>query len=203
MNFSSGSLISFLMAVSFAAGLNVYATMATLGALASFHWIALPHGLELLASPWILAVSGVLFTCEFFADKIPFVDLIWNFAHTFIRIPLAGLLAYRAADGLSPTMQMLAAALGAVVAGVAHSSKTAARTLVTASPEPLSNIALSASEDVAAVGLTWLATKHPVGAAVVAGVALVAAIGFARWSVRAIRRQWARVRIRLDGALEG
>lgn len=193
---SSGSLVSFLVAMSFAAGLNVYATTTTLGVLARLHWIALPAGLEPLTNAWVLAAGGVLFSCEMFADKIPYVDLIWNFAHTFIRVPLAGLLAYRAAATLSPTAQLMAAALGAVIAGVAHSSKTAARTLVSASPEPVSNIALSTSEDVAAVGLTWLATQHPVLAAVVTGVAIAASVVFGRWLWRGFRRQVARLRER-------
>ena len=194
---SSGSLVSFLVAISFAAGLNVYATTTTLGVLAKLHWISLPVGLQPLTNPWVLTAGAVLFTCEVFADKIPYVDLVWNLAHTFIRVPIAGLLAYRAAATLSPSAQLLAAALGALIASVAHGSKTAARTLVTASPEPLSNIALSASEDVAAVGLTWLATQHPVVAAVITGVATVAAVAFARWLVRGFRRQMNGLRTRL------
>ncbi len=186
---SSGSLVGFLVAMSFAAGLNVYATTTTLGVLAKLHWVALPVGLAPLANSWVLAAGAVLFLCEVFADKIPYVDLVWNLAHTFIRVPIAGLLAYRAAATLSPTAQLAAAALGALIASVAHGSKTAARTLVTASPEPFSNIALSASEDVAAVSLTWLATQHPVLAAVVASLAVVAAIAFGRWLVRGFRRQ--------------
>jgi hypothetical protein len=101
---------------------------------------------------------------EFFADKIPGFDLFWNAAHTFIRVPVAALLAYEAASQLSPQLQLLAAAAGAAIAAIAHTSKTAARVLVTPSPEPISNIALSASEDVAAISLTWLATRHPYAA---------------------------------------
>ena len=198
MHLLSGSLPSFLVALSFAAGLNVYATTLTLGVLARLHWVTLPAGLEPLANTWVMVGGAVLFCCEFFADKIPFVDLVWNLAHTFIRVPIAALLAYRVAGGLSPTAQILAAGLGAVIAGLAHGSKTAVRTLATASPEPLSNIALSASEDVAAVGLTWLATQHPLMAASVASIGLVVAVIFAHWTIRALRRQWTRFRTRVS-----
>src|SRR5206468_11090220 len=105
--------------------------------------------------------SGALFLGEFVADKIPGLDLVWNALHTFIRIPAAALMAYAAGANLTPMQKLLVAAAAAGVAAVAHSSKTAARVAVTPSPEPLSNIALSATEDVGAIGLTWLGTHHP------------------------------------------
>ena len=158
-----------LVAISFAAGLNVYATVATLGLLAHTHWLALPHSLDLLGNWWVIAASLALFAVEFFADKIPGFDLIWNALHTFIRVPVAALLAYQASSGLSPLQQAAAAALGGTIALAAHGGKTAARAAVTASPEPFSNIALSSGEDVTAVGLTWLGTAHPY---VAGGIAL-------------------------------
>ncbi len=108
-------------------------------------------------------MSATLFAVEFIADKIPGFDLLWNALHTFIRVPVAALLAYRATTQLTPGMQVLATAVGAAIALAAHGSKTAARALVTPSPEPVSNIALSSSEDVAAVGITWLATAASLG----------------------------------------
>lgn len=161
--------MALLVAVSFAAGLNVYATVATLGLLAHTHWLALPHSLGLLGSWWVIAASLALFGVEFFADKIPGFDLVWNALHTFIRVPVAALLAYQASSGLSPLEQAAAAAIGGTIALAAHGGKTAARAAVTASPEPFSNIALSTGEDVGSIGLTWLATVHPY---VAGGIAL-------------------------------
>jgi hypothetical protein len=168
VNFTPSSIAALIVAASFAAGLNVYATVATLGILARFDWVTLPPGLHALSNPWIIAVSSLLFAVEVFADKIPAFDLVWNAAHTFIRVPVAALLAYQAASQLSPEMKLLAAIAGAAIAAIAHTSKTAARAMVTPSPEPLSNITLSASEDVAAIALTWLATRHPYAAAAIA-----------------------------------
>jgi len=196
VNLSSGSLLAFLVAVSFAAGLNIYATTLTLGVLGHFHWVALPSGLQVLASAWVMGASGSLFLCEMFADKIPFVDLLWNFAHTFVRIPLAGLLAYRASSHLTPEMQALVVLAAAGIAAVAHSSKTAARVVATGSPEPFSNIALSAGEDLTSVGLTWVATRHPVAAAVVVGGLVVVAGFSARWIVRSLKNQMGRAKAR-------
>ncbi|MGA8042297.1 MAG: DUF4126 domain-containing protein [Terracidiphilus sp.] len=154
-------LFAVVVAISFAAGLNVYATVATLGLLAHTHWLTLPHSLSLLGSWWVIGASVALFAVEFFADKIPAFDLIWNTLHTFIRVPIAALLAYQASAGLSPLEQAAAAAIGGTVALAAHGGKTAARAVVTPSPEPISNISLSLGEDVLAVGLTGLATAHP------------------------------------------
>ena len=185
MTFTPSSIAALIVAASFTAGLNVYATVATLGILAHFHWVVLPPGLETLANPWIICVASLLFAVEVFADKVPALDLFWNAAHTFIRVPVAALLAYRAASQLSPEMQLLAAAAGAAIAALAHTSKTAARALVTPSPEPVSNIALSSAEDVTAISLTWLATHHPYTAAGIAGVGIIFLLLSLRWiSVR-------------------
>jgi hypothetical protein len=194
MSFTPSNIAALVIAASFAAGLNVYATILTLGILARLHWAVLPGGLEMLGDWWVLVVSGTLFAAEFVADKIPGLDLIWNALHTFVRIPLAALLAYGATTHLSAPMQLLAVAIGSGIAMAAHTSKTAVRTAVTPSPEPISNIALSASEDVAAVGLSWLVTLHPWISASVALVAVVLAIFAVRWVVRAMRSLWARTR---------
>ena len=168
-------LLALLIAVSFAAGLNVYATVATLGLLAHTHWLALPASLSLLGNWWIIAAAAALFGVEFFADKVPAFDLVWNALHTFIRVPVAALLAWQASAGLSPMEQAAAAAIGGTIALAAHGGKTAARAAITPSPEPFSNIALSTAEDSGAVGLTWLGTAHPyiAGGIALAGVVLV------------------------------
>lgn len=180
-------LFALLIAIGFAAGLNLYATVAVLGLLARFAHLPLPVGLQLLQGWPMIAASTALFVIEFFADKIPAFDLIWNALHTFIRVPVAGLLAYRATSQLSPEHQLLAALVGALVAFIAHGGKTAARAAVTPSPEPLTNIGLSMGEDLVAIGLTWLATRHPyvAGALAVMFIAVIAVL--TKLVIRALR----------------
>lgn len=194
MHISPSTIAALVIAASFAAGLNVYATVLTLGVLARLHWAVLPGGLEMLGDWWVIIASGALFAAEFIADKIPGLDLVWNALHTFVRIPVAALLAYGATTHLSPAMQLLAITVGSGIALAAHGSKTAIRTAVTPSPEPVSNIALSTTEDAAAVGLTWLVTIHPFISATIAGIATILAIFAVRWVVVAIRRMWGRTR---------
>lgn len=175
------NLIGLIVAISFAAGLNVYATVATLGLLAHTRWVVLPPGLHALTNWWVIGASLALFAIEFFADKIPAFDLFWNALHTFVRIPVAALMAYGATSQLSPQMQLLATLAGGAIALAAHGGKTAARVAVTPSPEPVSNFTLSAGEDVLAVFVTWLATHHPIAAGVIALIFLVAIVAAVRW----------------------
>jgi hypothetical protein len=180
-------LVALVVAVSFAAGLNVYATVATLGLLAHTNLLVLPDALHLLASWWIIGASAALFAVEFFADKVPAFDLVWNALHTFIRVPVAALIAWRATATLSPREQLLATLLGGLIAFAAHGGKTAARAFVTPSPEPLSNIGLSLGEDVLAISLTWLATRHPyIGGGIALALSLVIFF-LIRWVWRALR----------------
>ena len=187
MKFAGDELVALLVAISFAAGLNVYATVATLGLLAHCGVLSLPPALHLVASWYVIAASGALFTIEFFADKIPAFDLVWNALHTFIRIPVAALLAYRATAALSPWEQFAAAAAGGAIALAAHGGKTAVRAAVTPSPEPFSNITLSLGEDALAVFLTWFATRHPYSAAAIVAVLLAITVVLVRWVLRALR----------------
>jgi hypothetical protein len=180
-------VFALLAAISFAAGLNLYATVAALGLLARFGHLPLPPGLHMLETWPVIAASAALFAIEFFADKIPAFDLVWNALHTFIRVPVAGLLAFEATQQLSPEKQLLATLLGAAVALAAHGGKTAARAAVTPSPEPLSNITLSLGEDVLAVGLTWLASQHPYLAGTLAAIFVVIVLILFRWVIRALR----------------
>src|SRR4051794_11356717 len=180
-------LFALLAAIGFAAGLNLYATVAVLGLLARFSHLPLPPGLHLLAGWPIIGASLALFALEFFADKIPAFDLIWNALHTFIRVPVAGLLAYQATAQLSPEYQLLFTLLGAAVALAAHGGKMAARAAVTPSPEPLSNITLSLGEDALAIGLTWLATRHPYVAGTLATLFVLIIVLLARLVIRAMR----------------
>jgi Domain of unknown function (DUF4126) len=187
MSVSDDAVPPLLVATSFAAGLNVYATVATLGLLARLELLTLPPKLSLLTSWYVIGACGVLFLVEFVADKIPVFDLVWNALHTFVRVPIAALLAYQATAQLSPGMQLLSALLGGVVALAAHGGKTAVRAAVTPSPEPLSNITLSLGEDALAIFLTWFATSHPYWAAAIVLVALTAVGAALRFVVRALR----------------
>jgi len=185
---AGSELVGLIVAVSFAAGLNVYATVATLGLLAHAGVLDLPSGLHLVSSWWVIAASAALFAIEFFADKIPAFDLFWNALHTFVRVPAAALIAYGATSQLSPEKQLLAALAGGAIALAAHGGKTAARVAVTPSPEPISNFALSAGEDTLAVFLTWLATQHPIAAALIVAAFLAVIVVAMRWIVRAMTR---------------
>jgi len=180
-------LAAAIVAVSFAVGLNVYATLATLGLLARAGWVPLPPALGLLESWWVIGASGVLFLVEFFADKVPAFDLLWNALQTFIRVPIAALLAYGATSHLSPEKQLVATLVGGAIALAAHGGKTAVRAAVTPSPEPFSNAALSLSEDALAVFLTWFATTHPYIAGTIALAFVVATLLLVRIVVRAVR----------------
>jgi len=185
-----------MVAVSFAAGLNLYATTATLGLLARFGVLTLPGPIAALSNEWVIGASLALFLIEFVADKIPMVDLMWSALQTFVKVPAGALLAWSATTSLSPAAQMVATIGGGAIALAAHGAKVAIRGSVTASPEPLSNIVLSAAEDVGAIALTWFATRHPYLAAALAIILVIAAVLVIRllWvALRAFgRRAWQR-----------
>lgn len=181
-------VIAFLIAVSFAAGLNVSGTVAVLGLFARFGVVDLPGDLGLLESWWVIGSAGVLFLIEVVADKIPLFDLIWNVLQTFVRVPTAALLAYAGTSSLDPGWQLGATALGAGLALTAHTLKTTMRTAVSASPEPVSNIGLSITEDVLALGLTWFAASYPLLAAGIVVVLIVMAVVILRLLWQGARR---------------
>ena len=178
-------LFALLAAIAFAAGLNVYATVGALGLLARFGHVPLPPALQILETWPVIAASITLFAIEFFADKIPAFDLIWSALHTFVRVPAAALLAYGATRQLAPAQQLLAAVLGAAIALAAHGGKTAVRAAITPSPEPV--ITLSLGEDALALGLTWLATRHPYAAAAFVLILVVIIVMMARLVIKSLR----------------
>ena len=197
--FSPQQLAALIAVTSFAAGLNVYATVGTLGLLSRAGVIQLPPSLALVQSWPVIVIAIVLFIIEFFADKIPAFDLVWNALHTFVRVPVAALLAYGASAQLSPELQVLATVVGGAIALAAHGGKTAARVAVTPSPEPFSNIGLSLGEDVIAVGLTWFATTHPFLAAAVVALFLVLIVLTIRFIWRAMNRLFRGAERQLEG----
>ena len=169
-------LTALLVVICFSAGLNVYATVAMLGLLARVHFLTLPTSLHLLVSWYVIAICGVLFAIEFIGDKLPVFDLVWNAMHTFVRVPAAALLTYAATAQLPEWERLAATFVGASIALAAHAGKVAARTAITPSPEPFSNVALSLGEDALVVFLTWFATRHVYAAAAIAlaGLAIIA-----------------------------
>jgi len=176
MELSHDGIVAMMVAVSFAAGLNLYATTATLGLLARFDVLALPGPIAMLSNEWVIGASLALFLIEFIADKIPMFDLIWNVLQTFVKVPASALLAWSATTSLSPAAQIMATIAGGAIALAAHGGKLAIRGSVTASPEPFSNAMLSVGEDVLAIALTWFATTHPYLAAALAIFLLIATV---------------------------
>ncbi len=183
-----------MIAVSFAAGLNVYATVATLGLLSHTRFLDLPPSLHLLSNWGVIAAALVLFAVEFFADKIPAFDLVWNALHTFIRVPVAALLAFQATASLSPGEQLAATLAGGAIAFIAHGGKIAVRAAVTPTPEPFSNMALSLGEDGLAIFLTWLSTFEPYIAAAIAFILILITLLLIRFVFRALKSLYRRTK---------
>jgi hypothetical protein len=180
-------LTAFVLAVSFSAGVNVYLTVALLGLLVRADFLLLPPSLQSVASWYAIVPCAILFVIEFVADKIPILDLVWNGLQTFVRVPVAGLLAYGATMQLSVGMRAITTFLGAVIALAAHSGKIAARTAVSHSPEPFSNIMLSVGEDGFVVFLTWFSSRHPYWSSVIVFTALLIVLSVLRFVVRSVR----------------
>jgi hypothetical protein len=173
---STLATIGFLLGVSFASGLNLYAAVAVLGLLGRFEVVTLPAGLDVLMHPAVLGVAIALYLIEFFADKIPYLDLVWDAVHTFIRPPAAALLAWAALVEVPPALRIAAALAAGSVALASHGAKASTRAVVNTSPEPASNTIVSLSEDGLAVFLVWLALSYPLLTVLVVAVLLVLAI---------------------------
>ncbi len=188
-------LIGLLLGASFASGINLYATVATLGLLHRFDVIALPPSLHLLAHPVVVGLAIALYVVEFVADKVPAVDHVWDVVHTFVRPPAAALLAYAA---VAPTpvpevWRLVAALLAGTIALTAHATKATARGAVNASPEPVSRAVISLGEDVLAVSVAWLAATHPLVAAIVVALLLAGCVTLLVVFVRVARGLWRRL----------
>src|SRR5271170_1739116 len=160
----------------FSSGLNLYATIATLGLLQRFGVIHLPPSLSVLSHPWVIGIAAGLYVIEFFADKIPYVDTAWDAVHTLIRPPAAAILAYASAGAASPEWRWGAALLAGGAALTSHGTKASARAAANMSPEPFSNWTLSFGEDALAVWLTWMAAVHPAATIVVVALLIALAV---------------------------
>lgn len=153
--------LALITGLGWTSGVRFYAVLFFLGLLHRTGVYALPGSLEVLAHPWVLGISGLLFVTEFFADKIPGVDTLWDAVHTFIRIPGGALLAAAAVAGGDPGLGLAAGLLGGTVAAGAHFTKAGSRALINLSPEPFSNWTASFTEDAAALGALWVALQYP------------------------------------------
>jgi hypothetical protein len=182
-------------AFSFAAGVNLYATVALLGLAARFDWVDLPAQFAAFDNPWVIGAAIVLYAVEFFADKIPYVDTVWDFFHTAIRPVGGALIAVVSLGEASPAVQGLAALFGGTLAAGSHFTKAGTRAAVNTSPEPVSNWLLSLAEDGFVIGLGMLAFTHPVAALAVVAVLVVLIAVCATALFRAIRRRFARASV--------
>lgn len=180
------------MGFSFAAGINLYATVAILGLASRFDWVSLPPQFKVFDNDIVIGAALVMYVVEFFADKIPWVDSAWDAVHTVIRPVGGALIAVATLGHASPTVEGLVALLGGTLAAGSHFSKAGTRAVANASPEPFSNWILSITEDVFVVSLGMLALKYPIAAAVVVAIGVVLIALFATWIIRAVRRRWQR-----------
>ena len=153
--------LALITGLGWTSGIRFYAVLFLLGILHRSELHMLPASLEVLAHPWVIAVSGLLCITEFLADKIPGVDSLWDAVHTFIRIPGGALLAAAAVIDSDPGLALAAGLLGGTVAAGAHFTKAGSRALINLSPEPFSNWAASLTEDAATVAALWTLLKYP------------------------------------------
>jgi hypothetical protein len=173
---------------SFAAGVNLYATVALLGLASRYGWVSLPPQYQAFDNDWIIGAAVVMYLVEFVADKIPYFDSLWDMVHTVVRPVGGALVAVTTLGDASPTTEALVMLLGGAVATSSHLTKTGTRAMANTSPEPFSNWILSLSEDVFVVGLGFLALQYPLVALGVALVLLVLIAVFAAAIARAVRR---------------
>ena len=192
--FDTTHLIALAAALGWASGLRLYAVVFLTGLAGALGWVSLPEGLTLLQQPPMLYASGALLAVEFFADKVPWVDSLWDTVHTVIRIPAGAALAYAVFGGDQATWAAAAALLGGTLAATSHAAKTTTRAAANTSPEPFSNIALSLAGDAFVPAMLWLAWAHPVWFFVVLAITLVAMVAITVLLLRFLRGLTRRLR---------
>jgi hypothetical protein len=175
MNLDTPQLLSIAAALGWASGLRLYAVVFLTGLAGFLGWVDLPSGLKLLQHPAMLGASGLMVFIEFFADKIPGVDSLWDLVHTVVRIPAGAALAASVFGADQATWATVAALLGGTLAATSHVAKATTRAAINTSPEPFSNVAMSLLGDAAVPTLLWLSWAHPVAffAALLLGLALM------------------------------
>lgn len=193
------STLSLALGSAWTSGINLYATISVLGVLQKFAAVKLPGGLDVLDNWAIIGVAGGLYIVEFFADKIPYVDSVWDVIHTFIRVPAGVVVAYAATSDLDSNITIPAALLGGTLAFTSHGTKAAARIGANLSPEPVSNWILSLFEDILAIGGVFLAVFAPVAITIVLIVFVIFFFWFFRKIGRAIKRLFIAARAFVKG----
>ena len=187
------STLSLALGTAWTSGINLYATVTVLGLLQKLVSVKLPGGLDVLDNWWIIGIAGFLYIVEFFADKIPYVDSVWDVVHTFIRVPAGVIVAYAATSDLDPSIYIPAALLGGGFAFASHGTKAAARAGANLSPEPVSNWVLSIVEDIIAFAGSLLAVFAPVVIAIVLVLFVIFFFWFFPKVFRAVRRIFAAI----------
>lgn len=187
------STLSLALGSAWTSGINLYATVTVLGLLQKFGATNLPGGLDALDNWWIIGIAGGLYLVEFFADKIPYVDSVWDVVHTFIRVPAGAVVAYAATDQLDPSIYIPAALLGGGLAVASHGTKASLRIGANLSPEPVSNWVLSIVEDAIAFIGTLLAVFAPIIIAAILGIFILLFLWFFPKIYRAIRRMFSAI----------
>ena len=184
------STLSLALGSAWTSGINLYATVAVLGALEKFGATKLPGGLEVLNNWWIIGIAAGLYLIEFFADKIPYVDSVWDVVHTFIRVPAGAIVAYAATNQLDASITIPATLIGGGLALSSHGTKAALRVGANLSPEPVSNWVLSLGEDFVAFGGVFLAVFAPIVIASILGIFVIFFIWFCPKAFRGLRRMF-------------
>ena len=192
MNFITTLAVS--MGASWVSGINLYATVATLGLLGRFAHLKLPGDLDVVTNWWVIGVALFLFVIEFIADKIQLVDSVWDIIHTFIRIPAGAVLAATAFGDFDRSVQVIALLLGGGLAASSHGTKAAARALVNTSPEPVSNIVVSLSEDILAVVTVVASLFLPVVVFLIIAVGLIFSFWLLPRVIRFLRKVYQSIR---------
>jgi len=192
-HFDTWQLIALAAALGWASGLRLYAVLFITGALGWLGWVDLPGGLTVLSHPLVLGASGFMCFVEFFADKIPGVDSLWDFIHTFIRIPAGAAIAASVFGDSGGAMMLAAAIVGGGLAAGSHLAKAGSRAAINTSPEPFTNWTASFAEDFGVGLLIWLAFAHPLIALLVVAALLVLAAWLVPKLWRALRRLFARL----------
>jgi len=194
-SFDTLQLVALAAALGWASGLRLYAVLFVVGGLGYLGWIDLPTGLQVLSHPYVLAASGFMCLVEFFADKVPAVDSLWDAVHTFIRIPAGAALAASVFGDSSSAAMLAAAILGGTLAAGSHFVKAGGRAIINTSPEPFSNWSASFGEELAVGSVLWLAFTYPLVALAV--VAILTAIAI--WLIPKLWRAFRRIVLRISG----
>ncbi len=202
-SFDTWQLVALAATLGWASGIRLYAVLFIVGGLGYLGWVPLPGGLAVLAHPFVLAASGFMFAVEFFADKIPGVDTVWDAVQTFVRIPAGAALAASVFGDSSAAAALAAAILGGTLAAGSHFTKAGSRMAINTSPEPFSNWAASFGEDLAVGTLLWLAWAHPLVALLLVALSVLLMIWLIPKVFRFLRRLFGRMSALAGGRSDG